>query len=400
MMGILRRHGPPVGSVGGCLLVLFLIWTLSTALMAHATGNNQHAEDAGLSTGSVAYLRKTGEGSPDAEEQSSEGGPTEKQLDKTFDKIDSDNSGKIDRKEFKWFARGNIEGLPGLPSLGVHRFWDALTSSIAMTIVTELGDKTFCIAAIMAMQRSRYAVFIGAALALVVMTGLSVGIGYALPALLPKFYTHLASIVLFVYFGLKLLWDARSMSTGSNAELEEAEEELAASFNSNSSTPKSEEKDIENAGAPSHKRKSKRNAEEPKSPEGGRDNSPAEEKANSGGNGRSNSPDEKSKEKVTHESILDYLKFHWATLTSLFTMTFLAEWGDRSQIATIAMSSSKDPLGVALGGVIGHLGCTAIAVIGGRILASKISERTLSLCGGALFLLFAVLSILQGPQEE
>eukprot|EP01138_Halocafeteria_seosinensis_P011673 gb/GECG01011929.1/.p1 GENE.gb/GECG01011929.1/~~gb/GECG01011929.1/.p1 ORF type:complete len:151 (+),score=11.00 gb/GECG01011929.1/:1-453(+) len=111
MMGILRRHGPPVGSVGGCLLVLFLIWTLSTALMAHATGNNQHAEDAGLSTGSVAYLRKTGEGSPDAEEQSSEGGPTEKQLDKTFDKIDSDNSGKIDRKEFKWFARGNIEGV-------------------------------------------------------------------------------------------------------------------------------------------------------------------------------------------------------------------------------------------------------------------------------------------------
>jgi putative Ca2+/H+ antiporter (TMEM165/GDT1 family) len=233
------------------------------------------------------------------------------------------------------------------------------------------------------------------------MTGLSVGIGYALPALLPKFYTHLASIVLFVYFGLKLLWDSRNMSTGTNAELEEAEEELAASFNNTNSTSKNEDKDIENTATPSHKRKSKRSVEEPKSSsDGGSDNSSAEETSTGGGKGSVNTPEEKSKEKITHDSLWDYLKYHWATLTSLFTMTFLAEWGDRSQIATIAMSSSKDPLGVALGGVIGHLACTVVAVVGGRILASKISERTLSICGGGLFLFFALLSVLQGPQEE
>ena len=32
-----------------------------------------------------------------------------------------------------------------------------------------------------------------------------------------------------------------------------------------------------------------------------------------------------------------------AILTQSFTLTFLAEWGDRSQIATIAMAAAKDP---------------------------------------------------------
>ena len=33
-------------------------------------------------------------------------------------------------------------------------------------------------------------------------------------------------------------------------------------------------------------------------------------------------------------------------------MTFLAEWGDRSQIATIALAAAKDPYGVVAGGVV------------------------------------------------
>jgi len=41
-------------------------------------------------------------------------------------------------------------------------------------------------------------------------------------------------------------------------------------------------------------------------------------------------------------------------LTQAFTLTFLAEWGDRSQIATIALAASKNPYGVVIGGLIGH----------------------------------------------
>ena len=59
-----------------------------------------------------------------------------------------------------------------------------------------------------------------------------------------------------------------------------------------------------------------------------------------------------------------------------FTMTFVAEWGDRSQLTTIILSARENLTGVILGGVIGHSICTGIGVIGGRFIAQKISVKT------------------------
>ena len=78
-----------------------------------------------------------------------------------------------------------------------------------------------------------------------------------------------------------------------------------------------------------------------------------------------------------------------------FVLTFIAEWGDRTQIATIALSAANNPVGVTIGAIIGHAICTASAVMGGRMLAGQISERTLTFAGGGLFLLFGVLSWLE-----
>ena len=58
-----------------------------------------------------------------------------------------------------------------------------------------------------------------------------------------------------------------------------------------------------------------------------------------------------------------------------FIMTFLGEWGDRSQIATIAMAAGQDYWWVTGGAVTGHGFCTAIAVIGGRAIAGRVSLR-------------------------
>lgn len=44
--------------------------------------------------------------------------------------------------------------------------------------------------------------------------------------------------------------------------------------------------------------------------------------------------------------------------------------------------------------------CTGLAVIGGRLLASRISERLVALSGGLLFLLFALHSMIAGPDVD
>lgn len=73
-----------------------------------------------------------------------------------------------------------------------------------------------------------------------------------------------------------------------------------------------------------------------------------------------------------------------------FTMTFLAEWGDRSQISTVILAAREDVFGVTLGACIGHSLCTGLAVLGGRMIATMISVKTVTLIGGFLFVAFSI----------
>lgn len=225
-------------------------------------------------------------------------------------------------------------------------FMPAFLASVSMILVSELGDKTFFIAAIMAMRHSRMLVFTAAISALIVMTILSAALGFALPNIMPRRYTHYAAAGLFLFFGIKLLKDAAGMEAGASEELGEVEEELEAKKSEASSSSMEE-----------------------------------------GGTGK-----DKAK------SVLSM--FFSPIFIQCFTLTFLAEWGDRSQIATIALAAAKDPVGVTLGGIIGHSCCTGLAVVGGKLLASSISERSVILCGGVLFLLFAAHSIFVGPEGD
>jgi len=217
---------------------------------------------------------------------------------------------------------------------------DAFFSSLSMILVSEVGDKTFFIAAVLAMKHSRAVVLGGALGALALMTMLSSMFGVVLTTLIPHQYTHYAAVLLFVVFGIKLLKDAQEMSAeGPSEELEEVEAELSK---------EDKKKD----------------------------------------------PDAVGKKKEVSLSLVN------TVLWQAFTMTFLAEWGDRSQISTIAMAAHKDAFAVTAGGVLGHACCTSLAVVGGRMLASRISERTVTLAGGALFLIFAVHGMLQDPSSS
>ena len=90
------------------------------------------------------------------------------------------------------------------------------------------------------------------------------------------------------------------------------------------------------------------------------------------------------------------MKTGWAIVAQSFVMTFLAEWGDRTQFATVSLAAVHSPLSVVLGGVLGHAICAAIAVFSGRAIASRLSEKVITAIGGVLFLVFALLSALEG----
>lgn len=76
-------------------------------------------------------------------------------------------------------------------------------------------------------------------------------------------------------------------------------------------------------------------------------------------------------------------------LLEVSSLIFVAEWGDRSMLATIALGAAQSPLGVAGGAILAHALATLVAVVGGAMLSHHISEKTVGYLGGALFLVFA-----------
>ncbi|KAH6769539.1 hypothetical protein C2S51_014875 [Perilla frutescens var. frutescens] len=218
---------------------------------------------------------------------------------------------------------------PDSDNLGV---FDGFFASLSMIIVSEIGDETFIIAALMAMRHPKAIVLSGALSALFVMTILSTGLGRIVPNLISRKHTNSAATVLYAFFGLRLLYIAwRSDSKASQKkEMEEVEEKL-----------------------------------------------------------------ESGQGKTTWRRF--FSRFCTPIYLESFILTFLAEWGDRSQIATIALATHKNAVGVAAGATIGHTICTSVAVVGGSMLASKISQRTVAAVGGFLFLGFSLSSYFYPP---
>lgn len=199
----------------------------------------------------------------------------------------------------------------------------AFTAGLLLITVSELGDKTFFIAAILAMRHSRRWVFVGAVMALAAMTILSVMLGQV-AGLMPMPYVRGLEILLFLGFGVKLLYDASRMSD--QPDLEEQQEAIDAV--------------------------------------------------------------KQSELKLKRHNGL-------AILFQSFGLTFVAEWGDRTQFATIALAATNNPYGVTVGAILGHTFCAALAVLCGRLVCGRLSERHLTTIGGGLFLLFAAIGSLR-----
>ena len=254
--------------------------------------------------------------------------------------------------------------IPGSDDESWHEWFHSFVLSFTMILFSEIGDKTFLVAALMAMRHPRILVFSAAFGALIVMTVLSAVLGHAFPALLPKRLTMFAAAVLFLVFGARSLREGLAMPKDSGvgeemkeveAELEEKEHTMAreASRRRSSLTPYALE-----SGA--------RGRQTPLKPA---EPSPPSSRSPSPSNAKKSYSDRMSG--LTNLLSL-VLSPAWV---QTFVMTFLGEWGDRSQIATIAMAAGQDYWWVTLGAITGHACCTGLAVVGGRALAGRVSMR-------------------------
>ncbi|XP_075522258.1 GDT1-like protein 4 isoform X1 [Primulina tabacum] len=221
-----------------------------------------------------------------------------------------------------------------------------------MTVLSEIGDKTFFAAAILAMRHPRRLVLSGCLVALIVMTVLSAVVGWAAPNLISRKWTH--HITTLCFWGLACgLYGMHSMKgyfvnvfTFSNRETEEfdeVEKELNANFKINGGATKEHDKDADDL------------------------------------------------KKQNRPFLTQFLS---PILLKAFSITFFGEWGDKSQLATIGLAADENPLGVVLGGILGQALCTTAAVFGGKSLATQISEKIIALSGGVLFIVFGIQSFL------
>lgn len=210
-----------------------------------------------------------------------------------------------------------------------------LAQAFLLIFFSELGDKTFFIAALLAARNSAAVVFVGTFGALAAMTIISVVLGrtfHYVDEILPFRFGEtdlpiddIAAVCLLVYFGVSTLLDASS-SDNQKAEDEQKEAELAVSEFS--------------------------------------------------GNGA---------------GILSAA----STVISTFLLVFVAEWGDKSFFSTIALAAASSPLGVIAGAFAGHAAATLLAVLGGSLLGTFLSEKVIAYIGGSLFLVFAAITVIE-----
>jgi putative Ca2+/H+ antiporter (TMEM165/GDT1 family) len=218
---------------------------------------------------------------------------------------------------------------------------------------SSLFDRSFFIIAFMAIRYSKMAVLISATLALSSMGLLSVLLGVEITQNIPTFWIDTCAVLLFFFFGFKMIIEGLYMPKTDEIIIDKIEEEHKQQLVIGT--------DVENVG--------------------NLDATAIENNINNN-NEQTN---------TTCENIKTFLR--------IFLLILVSELGDRSQIYMIYLTTDYDRFTVCVGVVISQTLITIIAVFGGRFIAKYLSERNLTLLAGLTFLLFGFYALYIMTQE-
>lgn len=85
----------------------------------------------------------------------------------------------------------------------------------------------------------------------------------------------------------------------------------------------------------------------------------------------------------------------WTAFASAFSLIFLAELGDKTQLTAMSLSATgKSTTPILLGAVLGISLATVLGVAAGRLLGAWLNPDYLRLGGGLLFIAFGVLMLM------
>jgi putative Ca2+/H+ antiporter (TMEM165/GDT1 family) len=228
--------------------------------------------------------------------------------------------------------------------------FEGVPSSFLAVFITEIGDKTFFLAMLLAVRHGKLAVFVATVSAMFFMTLGSTFTGYLLSESAETLeasvqWMDFVAAAVFIAFAAQLLRDAHRLHVK-----DQNDQEVRSLLGGDGgySTQHGELLDAEET------------LQEEDQKEGGK------------------------------------VKTWWGGVYQTFCLMFVAEWGDRSMFATMALATQHAPLGVICGTMCAHALANSIAVVGGEMLGNVISEKYMALAGAVVFLTFGVASLYEG----
>lgn len=231
-------------------------------------------------------------------------------------------------------------------------FWPAAWETYILMSIAEIFDKTFFVVLVLAIRYNKLAVWTGGSLALLVHTFLAAFGGALINAGLKKAYIDLAAAGLYFVFGIVYLVELRGVTPDQT--VQDRLQEVA---------------DLETML-------------EPEAPEssGGSPENPASRKA---------APSEATPLVAAHSGP-SWPKVFWAA----FSMVFIAEIGDRTQVALVSQHAAEPLWAVVLGASVALMQLNAVAVLLGELVQQQgMRERTIVAIAAVAFFVFGLITL-------